>query len=630
MSSDQVTAVIIAAAQSVAKVFCIGALGWTATLVPRANPLLPLASVPTVARFSFHVLTLALIYSTTAQSVNLDSLGDYWFLVAGAWGVLALSYATATGLGCACRGLVVSRQDNDSTNNNNADFRALRIAATFPNIVALPILIFPSLCEFEVVYRGYYAATTGSDDYDDDATSAQQVDASQLQERCEIESNTMIFCYFFSWSLAFWTVGYPQLMAAATKRSSNNDNNPSSHTSTSSRSFDEASTSSEERGATEVLPASSTRTNNNNDDDAQDARTRQQQDHICAGSPSPLPPPPVEVTDDDNDLTSTGMAVAAECQSTAPPPASLLLFPSSSSSSPSWCRFPACCSRIAAALRQTFTSPGFLALFAGVLTGCVPPLQRELFEPAGALRFLGDALETLGSASSPMSTLVVAASLVPAAATTQQSGEDDNEEDSSNSGDAENDHYDDGEEAKEEEEGNLEGNPIMSDPNFGPARRRRRTRAAAGARIRRLSRTVQRGSAIMLKSFRTSTAASPQRRRDMRRLLCWFILSRLVVAPALVVATIVGLECSGGGGGLLTGVPQLAKLVVIVNSCLPGALIVVVLLKSNPSLSDSATAVAQVYLPSYLLSIVTIAAWTAVGLYITLPDEDGNTFCHQY
>ena len=277
-----------------------------------------------------------------------------------------------------------------------------------------------------------------------------------------------------------------------------------------------------------------------------------------------------------------------------------------------------------------------MALFAGVLTGCVPPLQRELFEPAGALRFLGDALETLGSASSPMSTLVVAASLVPAAAaaaTPQQSGDDDNEEDSSNRGDGENDQYDDdGEEAKEEEEGNLEDNPIMSDPNFGPARRRRqRTRAAAGARIRRLSRTVQRGSARMLKSFRTSEAASsPQRRRDMRRLLCWFILSRLVVAPALVVATIVGLECSGDGGGLLTGVPQLAKLVVIVNSCLPGALIVVVLLKSNPSLSDSATAVAQVYLPSYLLSIVTIAAWTAVGLYITLPDEDGNTFCHQY
>ena len=113
-----------------------------------------------MARFSFHALTLALIYSTTARSVNLDSLmGDYWFLVAGAWGVLALSYATATGLGyCACRGLVVARRNNND--NNNADFRALRIAATFPNIVALPILIFPSLCEFEVVYRGYYNAAT--------------------------------------------------------------------------------------------------------------------------------------------------------------------------------------------------------------------------------------------------------------------------------------------------------------------------------------------------------------------------------------------------------------------------------------------------------------------------------------
>jgi len=61
----------------------------------------------------------------------------------------------------------------------------------------------------------------------------------------------------------------------------------------------------------------------------------------------------------------------------------------------------------------------------------------------------------------------------------------------------------------------------------------------------------------------------------------------------------------------------------------PGFLMVAVLLKSNPSLSDSAAAVAQVYLPSYLLSIVTIAAWTALGLYVTLPDENGHTFCQR-
>jgi hypothetical protein len=105
----------------------------------------------------------------------------------------------------------------------------------------------------------------------------------------------------------------------------------------------------------------------------------------------------------------------------------------------------------------------------------------------------------------------------------------------------------------------------------------------------------------------------------------WFIMTRLVVSPAVVTAALAGLDC----GGYLSGVPALAKLVVLINACLPGALIVVVLLKSNPALSDTAAAVAKVYLPSYLLSIVTIAAWTAVGLLVTIPGEDGKTFCER-
>jgi hypothetical protein len=71
----------------------------------------------------------------------------------------------------------------------------------------------------------------------------------------------------------------------------------------------------------------------------------------------------------------------------------------------------------------------------------------------------------------------------------------------------------------------------------------------------------------------------------------------------------------------LENVPDLAKLVVIINAAVPGALIVAVLLQSKPELAEMAAVVAKVYLPSYLLSIVTIAAWTALGLWIALPDE---------
>ena len=115
---------------------------------------------------------------------------------------------------------------------------------------------------------------------------------------------------------------------------------------------------------------------------------------------------------------------------------------------------------------------------------------------------------------------------------------------------------------------------------------------------------------------------------EQRRLLLWFGLSKLVISPALVVLAIVGLDCSGVLAS--SGVPDLAKLVLIVNSSVPGALIVVVILKSNPQLHETAAVVAKVYFPTYILSILTIAAWTAVGLIVSIPDENGNSFCARF
>ena len=96
------------------------------------------------------------------------------------------------------------------------------------------------------------------------------------------------------------------------------------------------------------------------------------------------------------------------------------------------------------------------------------------------------------------------------------------------------------------------------------------------------------------------------------------------MAPAVVFLLIVAMDC----GGVLDSIPSLAKMVIIVNAGLPGAQMIVLTLKSK-GLSDSASIVAQVYLPSYLLSVVTIAAWTSLGLMISLPREDGTSFCNK-
>ena len=123
--------VIVASAQSVAKVFIIGSVGYLAVLCtfdfglakwngdiemglclrvqivshltfvtyfsdPTKSPFLRREVVGTVARFTFHALTIPLIYSTIAVAVTIESIGNYWFVIMGAMAVMGMSYIVAT------------------------------------------------------------------------------------------------------------------------------------------------------------------------------------------------------------------------------------------------------------------------------------------------------------------------------------------------------------------------------------------------------------------------------------------------------------------------------------------------------------------------------------------------------
>ena len=402
------------------------------------------------------------------MAVSPQSIGDYWFVFVGAFGVIGLSYITATILGqvfCI---------------RNPRDFSALRIAASFPNIVSLPILIFPSLCEYSVVLENMLPDAVGDVDQ---------------QDQCVALSNTMIFCYFFAYSLVFWSFGHPQLMAAARM---------------------EPPACESEQIQTDV-------------EDEDERRTA--------------------VDSIQNELEQDEKGFVKQFY---------------------------------AAAKQVFTSAGFIAMMAGFLTGCLPPFQRSLFDEGGALRFLGSSVQTLGVASSPMSTLIAAASLVPP----QKVPVDE----PLNNGAS-----DDGHSSAEEEN----ESPIMSDPQFGPLNHRRR-------------RSIQRLAQSIGETARSALKVLPRTRSDTLRLLAWFVSSRLIIAPALVTLIIGALDRVG----ILDDVPPMAKLVVLINSCLPGAQMIVVLLKSEEDLADSAQAVASVYLPSYLLSCVTIAAWCSIGIWL--------------
>jgi len=363
-------------------------------------------------------------------------------VLVSAIGVLSLSYVVAQTLSFA----FLKGSDYKS--------QALTVAATFPNIVALPILIFPSLCEHEVVYANFV---------DHQGSDEEQI------AKCADQATTMIFIYFFGWSLLFWSFGHPKLMAAA-------------KASKEATSIEEASA--ENPPTEESTP---------------------------------------ESTGEDDESPAT------------------------------------CLSHVRKAIIQTTTSPGFLTMVVGLACGMIPGLSDALFSAGGPLRFLGDAIETMGIASSPLSTMIVAASLMAGPLSTPSTTRA------------------------------IEENPIMSDPTFGPRR----------SSLRRLSQRLS----LSLGSSDGS----------YYRLLLWFVSSRLVLSPALIVSILYGLN-------QVYTIPPLVSLVVSINSSLPGANIIVVLLLSSNS-PTAAAVVTQVYLPVYVLSIVSIAAWTALGLYLFLPED---------
>lgn len=464
--------------------------------------------------------------------------------------------------------------------SNPRDFCALRIAATFPNVVALPILVFPSLCEYPVVYEAFGSGGNSSDNNNDN-----DLDDAEMYRQCNARANTMIFVYFFGWSFVFYSFGHRALMNAANMKVTNRE-----------------STELTNQEVNPTIPSG-------NDDVENDSSISPQEMNTSASC-----------TDNNDGQSEEGIATTSNNDMKNDGNESLL-------------------ASIWRATKQTLTSPPFIAMVLAFIVGCITPVRDQFFSQGGALRFLGSALETLGQASSSITTMVVAASLVPPKVKDLE--EEDNEDDNHKEDALDHDNEDPPENLEPDNQQSLSSNdyinntqnnitttdpttttsvifeesPVMSDPSFGPYQLRRRRQRSS---MQKLRKSIQRKSlSILNKVHRTPS--------EIKRMYVWFTLSRLILSPAVVVAIIVGMEC----GGWLHNVPDLAKLVLILNSAVPGASTVVVLLKSNSELHETASVLAKAYLPTYIISVVTIAGWTALALYISIPDENGNTFCHK-
>uniref|UniRef100_A0A7S4K468 Uncharacterized protein n=1 Tax=Odontella aurita TaxID=265563 RepID=A0A7S4K468_9STRA len=522
-------AVLIAAASSVAKVFLIAIVGFLAVKHPRGNPLIPKESVGMLSRFAFTVLNLPLVYSSMGSTLTIDVLGSLWFVPLAGVAVIAISFAAAT----------ITERLPFFRIEHRVDLDALRVACSFPNVVAIPILVFPSLCEYEVVWSTF-------------VDKAADMNRSPIEE-CTNSLNAMVFSYFFAWLFMFFLMGNQMLVNAGRRKNLEESMSRSNGVDV------EVESTEGEGGGTH------TRTG------CQSLDGTQQQDDRD------------DLIDDTLEGRQSSLDDAAE--STKSVIGSFLL-----------------------AVKRAVLNPGSIAMWAGLITALIAPLQAALFAPGGALRFAGSAIESLAAALPSVATMITAASLVPDGS--GPDGEGDTAERSSGNG---------GRRKCASWIWPLkflrEGNTIV-DPNYmGVAARtaelQQKDRRPSLARIRRASARFGRQS---LRVVRSPTV----------RMHIWFNVTRLLITPLIITAILVGLDCSTNLFGAT--IPHMAKLVVILNSSIPSAMLVILSLKSE-GLSESAAVLARVYVPSYVLSIFTISGWTSVGLLLSIPNEEGQYFC---
>jgi len=549
--TSAVVSVLIASASAVAKVLLIALVGLFAVKHPRKSPLIPPASINVLSRFAFTVLNMPLVYSSIASTLSIDVIGSLWFIPLAGMVVIALSFAIAT----TTERLPFFRIEH------RVDFDALRIACSFPNVVAIPVLVFPSLCEYEVVWKVFLP---------EGGAEEEELTRNPITE-CSNTLNAMTFSYFFAWLFMFFLLGNQALISAGKRKAQE----------------EEAATSTRRSVDNDVDIERTVRSNGPSADDPRienDASVNDESD-----DPPGFSNEQVNIPADDN-AKRVWEDTAEDTKNAA---ITFLI-----------------------AVKRSIINPGSIALWAGLITALIGPLQAALFAPGGALRFVGSAIESLAAALPSVATMITAASLIVPPNPIPVS---DNSDDSADNGDKKKRRW-----AsfwplswlKQDDDVNAVYDPNFAEINVAEEKPQQRRQRPSLARMRqesvRLGSQVKRQSLLALRS-------------PTFLMHVWFNVTRLVITPAVVCGILIGLDC---GTSLFDTIPHLEKLVIIVNSSVPPAMLVILSLKSE-GMSESAAVVSKLFTSSYLLSVISIAGWAAMGLMLSLPDDDGRYFCER-
>jgi len=387
-----------------------------------------------------------------------------------------------------------------------AFFIPLCVASTFPNIVALPIIIFPTLCEYDVV-QDLARENTGDDENVD------------MLAVCNEQVNAVVFTYFFGFSVVFWSIGHRTLRNI--KHHRDIDTTTAISATNCSTGFSEET----------ILPSS---------------------------------------RNDEQETKQSGFCERFKTRHKS-----------------FWCF-------VKTIVVDVITSSGFVALILGFIVSCIEPLQRALFDNGRSLRVIGSALESLSNAGTTFATIVVAASLVTRKKDANRVENEDSDQDSGERDDILGSTMNTNIERTDEKE---DAEMIIETPKNEESN-------SAKTYVK----DCQEKKSPIIARFKSVDGKT-------WRICIWQILSRLLVTPAIVFALLLRLDCSG----FLDTIPHIAKLVLLINSAVPGALVVVVILKAE-GLTEEAAAVSKTYLPSYTFSVFTLAMWSSLGLMAFRPD----------
>lgn len=183
-----ILSIIIAVASAVGKTFIIGAVGYLSVIRPKGRPLLPVSSIDMLSRLTFNMLMLPMIFTGLGSSVTWYAISSLWLVILASFGVIFMSFVVSTSLAyMPC--FRIDKQEH---------FGALRTAICFPNIVAIPILLFPSLCEYEVFHE--FGEMVEEEN--------EKKSFEYKMATCEAEANAVVFTYFFGFSILFWSFGH--------------------------------------------------------------------------------------------------------------------------------------------------------------------------------------------------------------------------------------------------------------------------------------------------------------------------------------------------------------------------------------------------------------------------------------